>query len=133
MLLKEERPLAFFSIDRCDAGVGLVILVRSSDFRHLRRDWSLAPRDPTAIVATGIMILVFLSLASAFILDSSATGGWRRGGCSICSRRQRAPNGHEARSAYDALPRRAVEGHGGGAATPRLPGQKRSMTTSGIL
>jgi hypothetical protein len=34
----------------------------------------LVPRFPTAILATGVMILAFLSLASGFVLDNVKHG-----------------------------------------------------------
>jgi hypothetical protein len=71
-LLKEERPLAFFS-----AITGALIalaLVLAFPIFVVYAETGLVPRVPTAIAATGIMILAFLSLASAFILDNVRHG-----------------------------------------------------------
>jgi glycosyltransferase involved in cell wall biosynthesis len=71
-LLKEERPLQFFS-------VGFTILAATS----LILGWSilmefiatgLVPRLPTAVLATGLMLLAFLSLACGLILDTVTVG-----------------------------------------------------------
>ena len=85
-LLKEERPLAFFSV--VAAALALVSVILGAPIFVTFAKTGAVPRFPTAIAATGIMILAFLSLASAFILDSVRHGRLRRGGCSICSRRQ---------------------------------------------
>ena len=36
----------------------------------------LVPRLPTAVLATGLMVLAFLSLASGLILDTVTRGRW---------------------------------------------------------
>lgn len=67
-LMKEERPLAFF------AGVSAVLLAVSlsvggaviSEFI----DTGLVTRLPSAVLATGVMLLAFISLACGFILDT---------------------------------------------------------------
>ncbi|MCU0562904.1 MAG: glycosyltransferase [Desulfobacterales bacterium] len=53
-LFKRERPLAFFSI------IPVVVTYVET---------GLVPRFPTAILATGLMILASLSLTSGFVLD----------------------------------------------------------------
>jgi hypothetical protein len=71
-LVKEERPLPFFSL------CGLVLLLASLVLgtpvvlEFLRT--GLVPRFPTAILATGLMLLSFLSVAAALILDAVARG-----------------------------------------------------------
>ncbi|MEW6593374.1 MAG: glycosyltransferase family 2 protein [Thermodesulfobacteriota bacterium] len=71
-LFKEERPLAFFALLfalLASLAVGLavpVILTYAAT--------GLVPRFPTAILATGIMILAFLSLACGLILDTVTLG-----------------------------------------------------------
>ncbi len=71
-LLKEERPLAFFSAIAAVAATFSILLSVPIFVTYAKT--GLVPRFPTAIAATGIMILAFLSLASAFILDSVRHG-----------------------------------------------------------
>ena len=71
-LVKEERPLQFFS------STGSVLLLFGLllgipvvlEFLHT----SLVPRLPSAVLATGLMLLSFLSFACGLILDSVARG-----------------------------------------------------------
>lgn len=72
LLVKEERPLQFFS------GVALVLAAAS-----LAMGWplvttfletGLVPRFPTAIAATGSMILAFISFIAGLILDTVTLG-----------------------------------------------------------
>jgi glycosyltransferase involved in cell wall biosynthesis len=72
VLVKEERPLQFFSL--CGLlllvlGIGLGVPV-VLDFLAT----GLVPRLPTAVLATGIVLLSFLSFAAGLILDSVARG-----------------------------------------------------------
>ena len=72
VLFKEERPLPFFLII-----FGLLALL--SFFLGLPlvitfMETGLVPRLPTALLATGVMLLAFLSLASGFILDTVTRG-----------------------------------------------------------
>ena len=71
-LLKEERPLAFFSSIAAAAAICSILLAAPIFVTYA--ETGLVPRFPTAIAATGVMILAFLSLASAFILDSVRHG-----------------------------------------------------------
>ena len=71
-LLKEERPLAFFSSIAAAAAVCSILLAAPIFVTYAQT--GLVPRFPTAIAATGVMILAFLSLACAFILDSVRHG-----------------------------------------------------------
>lgn len=67
-LLKEEKPLAFFSI------ISLVLMVAAlilgvpviEDFMKT----GLVPRLPSAVLATGLVILSSLSITCGLILDS---------------------------------------------------------------
>lgn len=72
MLVKEERPLQFFSVvSGLLAMTGLVLgwpLV--TEFLHT----GLVPRLPTAVLATGLMILAFLSLMTGLVLDTVTHG-----------------------------------------------------------
>ena len=69
-LVKEERPLQFFSL------IAVLLFVTSlilgfpliTEFRRTH----LVPRLPTGVLATGIMMLSFLSLVCGLILDSVA-------------------------------------------------------------
>ncbi len=72
VLVKEERPLQFFSIIAAvfllaALGIGVPIFLEYSAS-------GLVPRLPTAVLATGLVILGFLSLACGLILDSVARG-----------------------------------------------------------
>ena len=71
-LLKEGRPLAFFSM--ISALLVMTSLVLALPILIEFMETSLVPRFPTAILATGVMILAFLSLASGLILDSVSNG-----------------------------------------------------------
>jgi glycosyltransferase involved in cell wall biosynthesis len=72
MLVKDERPFQFFAL------VGTILLLAALGFgipvvlEFLRT--GLVPRFPTAIMATGLVVLSFLSFASSLILDSVARG-----------------------------------------------------------
>ncbi len=71
-LVKEERPLQFFSC------IGLLLVLASLLFgipvvlEFLKT--GLVPRLPTAVLSTGLMLLSFLSFACGLILDSVARG-----------------------------------------------------------
>ena len=72
VLVKEERPLAFFA-----AAAGLllalaVLLALPVVATFLRT--GLVPRLPTAVLSTGLALLSFLALACGLILDSVARG-----------------------------------------------------------
>ncbi len=72
MLVKDERPLPFFSISGAMlliAGLGLGLPVVLEFWRT-----GLVPRLPTAIVAAALVALCFLSLACGLILDSVGRG-----------------------------------------------------------
>ena len=72
MLIKNERPLAFFSV----AGVILFLtafLLAIPIFVEFHRT-HLVPRFPTAILSTGLVLLSFLSLSCGLVLDSVARG-----------------------------------------------------------
>jgi glycosyltransferase involved in cell wall biosynthesis len=71
-LLKEERPLFFFSSVFAILGLLAVLIALPVFITYL--DTGTVPRFPTAILASGIMILAFLSLASGFILDNVRHG-----------------------------------------------------------
>ncbi len=72
LLVKEERPIHFFGVIFCF----LVIfsLYISIPLFITYAETGLVPRFPTAVLATGSMLLAFLSLASGLILDSVTLG-----------------------------------------------------------
>ena len=72
VLVKEVRPLQFFFVGASILGLaalalGVPVIV---EFMHT----GLVPRLPTAVLATGLMGLAFLSSTCGFILDSVARG-----------------------------------------------------------
>jgi hypothetical protein len=72
ILVKEERPLQFFSLCALAlllAGIALGIPVVTDFFAT-----GLVPRLPTAVLAMGFVLLSFLSLAAGLILDSVTRG-----------------------------------------------------------
>jgi glycosyltransferase involved in cell wall biosynthesis len=73
-LVREERPLLFFSILSILLGLISLLLGTPVVIEYLRT--GLVPRLPTAVLAMGLMVLAFLSLASGFILDTVTRGRW---------------------------------------------------------
>jgi glycosyltransferase involved in cell wall biosynthesis len=73
-LMREERPLMFFSvISLLFAAVAVIIGAPViSDYWHT----GLVPRLPTAVLATGLMVIAFLSLTCGLILDTVTRGRW---------------------------------------------------------
>ncbi|MBU0943798.1 MAG: glycosyltransferase family 2 protein [Proteobacteria bacterium] len=71
-LFKEERPLAFFTFLFVLLAITSVILAVPLFITYA--DTGLVPRFPTAILATGIMLLAFLSLVCGLILDTVTHG-----------------------------------------------------------
>jgi glycosyltransferase involved in cell wall biosynthesis len=73
-ILRELRPIYFFgAIALILAGGSLAL---SYPLFITFMETGLVPRFPTAILATGLMILAFLSLMCALILDNVCTGRW---------------------------------------------------------
>jgi len=72
VLVKEERPMQFFSLLSVFFALLSVVLVIPIviEFMHTR----LVPRYPTFIFATGLMILSFLSLTCGVVLDTVTRG-----------------------------------------------------------
>jgi glycosyltransferase involved in cell wall biosynthesis len=73
-LIREERPFLFFStigflFALASAALGTSIVI---EFLHT----GLVPRLPTAVLATGLMLVAFLSLMSGLILDTVTRGRW---------------------------------------------------------
>jgi len=72
LLVKEERPLQFFFalfLGLAVLSIGLAIPLLGEFLRT-----GLVPRLPTAVLATAIMLLAFLSLAVGLILDTVTHG-----------------------------------------------------------
>jgi glycosyltransferase involved in cell wall biosynthesis len=73
-LVREERPLVFFAtIAFLFAAVAALIGAPVvSEYVHT----GLVPRLPTAVLATGLMVIAFLSLTCGLILDTVTRGRW---------------------------------------------------------
>src|SRR3954464_6227682 len=73
-LMREERPLMFFSVVALLFAAVAVIIGAPvvSDYVHT----GLVPRLPTAVLATGLMVIAFLSLTCGLILDTVTRGRW---------------------------------------------------------
>jgi hypothetical protein len=72
VLVKEEKPLAFFSVVSLvlvliALALGVPVII---EFTHT----GLVPRFPTALLASAIVILSFLSFACGLILDTVSRG-----------------------------------------------------------
>ena len=72
LLLKELRPLYFFGTIAMILGSASIVLGYPLVVTFV--ETGLVPRFPTAILATGMMILSFLSLTCGLILDSVSAG-----------------------------------------------------------
>lgn len=71
-LFKDERPLVFFSL--AFAVLALLSFAIATPVILAYVETGLVERLPTAVLATGIMLLAFLSLACGFILDTVTHG-----------------------------------------------------------
>ena len=71
-LVKQERPLAFFSW----SGIALMLTGLASGLPVVLEYWrtGLVPRLPSAVLAMGLVMLAFLSFTCGLILDSVARG-----------------------------------------------------------
>jgi len=72
VLIKEERPLPFFSVIAAILAVSSVVLTVPIFITFM--ETGQVPRFPTAILATGMMLLAFLSFACGLILDTVTRG-----------------------------------------------------------
>ena len=72
LLVKEERPLQFFG----SIAVALILISISLSIPLFitYAETELVPRLPTAVLAMGLMMLAFLSLAEGLILDTVTLG-----------------------------------------------------------
>jgi hypothetical protein len=71
-LFKDERPLQCFGLAFALLATGSLAL--AIPIVHTYLETGLVPRFPTAILATGIMLLAFLSLTCGVILDTVTHG-----------------------------------------------------------
>ena len=73
-LMREVRPLLFFAtVAALFAAVAILIGAPVvSEYFHT----GLVPRLPTAVLATGLMVIAFLSLTCGLILDTVTRGRW---------------------------------------------------------
>ena len=116
-LLKEERPLQFFAIAAAAlfaAGLGFGMPVV---MEYLRT--GLVPRLPTAVLATGLVLLSFLSLVCGLVLDSVAHARREIKRIAYLSlpavARPEALRGHDSAAMQTTLPQnRSVPSRGGG-------------------
>src|SRR5882672_3879940 len=72
VLIKEERPLPFFAVIALSLVISSIVLAIPIIMTFMQT--GLVPRIPTAVLATGMMILAFLSLASGLVLDTVTRG-----------------------------------------------------------
>ena len=73
-LVREERPLVFFSTVAA-LFVAVAILIGAPVVSEYIQT-GLVPRLPTAVLATGLMVIAFLSLTCGLILDTVTRGRW---------------------------------------------------------
>jgi glycosyltransferase involved in cell wall biosynthesis len=89
-LYRSERPLVFFSgigIALATISIALAIPIFVTYFEQ-----GTVPRIPTAILATGLMLLAFISIVAGLVLDTVTRG--RREAKLIAYLQQRAPGAH---------------------------------------
>ncbi|MFY9288583.1 MAG: glycosyltransferase family 2 protein, partial [Alphaproteobacteria bacterium] len=72
VLVKEERPIQFFSLFALLVAVIASFLIAPIILEFLRT--GLVPRLPTAVLSMGLMILAFLSLTCGLVLDTVTRG-----------------------------------------------------------
>lgn len=71
LLIKEERPLLFFSLIACILFITGFILAIPVVIEYINT--GLVPRFPTAILASSLMVCAFLSFLIGLVLDSVVT------------------------------------------------------------
>ena len=71
-LFREERPMAFFAL--LSAALALLSLALGAPVIVEFMRTGLVPRLPTALLATAIMLLAFLSMVCGFVLDTVTRG-----------------------------------------------------------
>jgi len=73
-LVREERPLVFYTAIFALAAIFALVIGTPVVLEYLRT--GLVPRLPTAVLATGLMVVAFISLAVGLILDTVTRGRW---------------------------------------------------------
>ena len=73
-LVREERPLIFFTAMFVLLALFSLLIGTPVVLEFFKT--GLVPRMPTAVLAVGLMVLAFLSLASGLILDTVTRGRW---------------------------------------------------------
>jgi glycosyltransferase involved in cell wall biosynthesis len=73
-LVREERPLVFFSCFFALLAAASLLLGAPVVAAYLKT--GLVERLPTAVLATGLMLLAFLALTAGLILDTVTRGRW---------------------------------------------------------
>jgi hypothetical protein len=71
-LIREERPLEFFSVVAALLATASIVLVVPVVGEYLRT--GLVPRLPTAVLSVGLMLVAFLSLTCGLILATVTRG-----------------------------------------------------------
>lgn len=71
-LVKDERPLAFFSV--LTGFLAVLAIGLAAPIAVTFIETGLVPRLPTAVLAMGIMLLAFLSLVCGLVLDTVTRG-----------------------------------------------------------
>ena len=72
LLVKEERPLKFFSVTAALLATTSLVLAWPLLTSYL--ETGLVPRLPTAVLVTGLMVLAFMSVVAGLILDTVTLG-----------------------------------------------------------
>ena len=75
-LVREERPLVFFSCFFVLLALASLLTGAPVVTEYLKT--GLVPRLPTAVLATGLMLLAFLALMAGLILDTVTRGRWEQ-------------------------------------------------------
>jgi glycosyltransferase involved in cell wall biosynthesis len=75
-LVREERPLVFFSVFFVLLALTSLLIGAPVVTEYLQT--GLVPRLPTAVLATGLMLLAFLALMAGLILDTVTRGRWEQ-------------------------------------------------------
>ncbi len=72
LLVREERPLQFFSVAGLAAAIAAALLAAPVTLEYLRT--GLVPRYPSLIVAVGVSLVALLCFACGLILDTVSRG-----------------------------------------------------------
>lgn len=75
-LVREEKPLVFYATIGLVFAVAAIAIGLPVVFDYLRT--GLVPRLPTAVLATGMVVLASLSVMSGIILDTVTRGRWEQ-------------------------------------------------------